>query len=190
MLSPDRQSAVRQAALLGAALCCAVATPGQAQELAQDLTERPFERFVDLELNAITAFPDVFALCLEANPSALLSIDACAGSALVLSSLSAHVGSRFLRAVRLKPRQGFVGKPSWYGSELSLGPKVGLRSLSDPTSRVLCFDGLLSLEYVHWNSPSFGIGVQLEVGAVVVPGIPGVPWGALPLGRLAVSFSL
>ncbi len=133
----------------------------------------PFQRIVDVQLSFLSGLPDMFSVCLQINPIENLSIDACAGTIVFISSLSAHVASRFLHYTSIDGKTNKDGSISYSGNTFGVGPKVGYRSMG-----ILEFDSgggtaqgidtLVSAEWVHWFSRYFGMGLQLDAGATFV----------------------
>ncbi|MBI3555967.1 MAG: hypothetical protein HY074_06875 [Deltaproteobacteria bacterium] len=154
----------------------------------------PFQRIVDVKISFFSGLPDFVGLCLEANPSQFISIDACAGSILFISSLSAHVASRFLHYVNVNGKPNADGSVSYSGNEFSVGPKAGVRAMNffgiDSSSNGWGVDALISAEWVHWFSRYFGMGLSLEGGATIVVQEGGINGArVIPNGKLSVGLS-
>ena len=133
----------------------------------------PFQRIIDVKLSFLSGLPDLVSLCLEANPSQYLSVDACAGSLVFVSGLSVHVASRFLHYVSINGKTNKDGSVSYSGNEFGVGPKAGYRAINvsgifGEQGTAQGIDALLSAEWVHWFSRYFGMGLTLDAGATFV----------------------
>jgi hypothetical protein len=156
----------------------------------------PFQRIVDLKLSFLSGIPDTVGLCLQANPNIYLSIDACAGTIVFISSLSAHVTSRFLHYIHINTKTQADGSTSYWGDEFGVGPSVGYRAMQ-MLSIDCCggtaqgIDTLVSAEWVHWFSRYFGMGLQLDGGATfVVQQTPGaLARDIIPNAKLSLGLS-
>jgi hypothetical protein len=129
--------------------------------LAQTLNELPFHRVADVEVSFLSGIPDLVGLCLEGFPTNNLAIEACASTAIFVSSLVLNVKYRW----DLVLKQNEKGRIH----NLQLGPGGGVRYVEG-----LCFDAcqnptvradlMASLEYTYWLSHHLGIQTQLDAG--------------------------
>lgn len=144
-------------------------SPDEKVQIKGWFKELPFHRIVDVKLSFLSGIPDLIGICLQATPVYYVSVDACAGSILFISSLSVHVSSRVLHWENIKGDVKPNGSTSYWGDEISVGPSVGYRTeaifgidTSGGTAQAL--DAVLSAEWVHWFSRYFGLGLQLDGG--------------------------
>jgi hypothetical protein len=131
------------------------------QNVAGFLRELPFHRILDLEISFLSGIPDIIGVCLEGFPTNNFAIEACASSALFVSSLALNAKYRWDLVIYQNQRGGI--------HQLQLGPGFGLRHME-----ALCFDAcrnttlradlLASLEYTYWISRYFGLQAQLDGG--------------------------
>src|SRR5262249_36290416 len=91
--------------------------------------ELPFRRVVDVELSFLSGLPDTIGLCLEANPSAFLAIDACAGTIALITSFSVHATSRLLHYTNITAKTNADGSVSYWGDTIGVGPSLGYRHM-------------------------------------------------------------
>lgn len=125
------------------------------------LRELPFHRVVDVQVAFFSGIPDVIGLCLEGHPTNRLAIEACASTALLMSSATATAYYRW-DIVAHRTSGGRI-------HQLSAGPGFGVRYTAsicfDTCENRLMADMRASLEYVYWLSRYFGFTAQLDLGA-------------------------
>jgi hypothetical protein len=137
-------------------------SPEEKLLIARELDTIPFRRTLDVEIAFLSGVPDLVGVCLEAFPfhSQKISVEACASTIIVLSSLSANAKYRW----ELRRRNSNSGRTSI----LSLGPGVGVRKFAtwcfDSCGEGVAIDAIGSLEYVRWISRKFGWSLQLDAG--------------------------
>jgi hypothetical protein len=159
--------------------------------IAGTLEELPFHRIADVQVAFLSGIPDLVGLCLEGFPTNNLAIEACASTAIFVSSL----------ALNVKYRWDLVLKQNERGRihNLQLGPGGGIRYME-----AICFDACLngtvrgdlvaSLEYTYWLARHFGLQVQFDAGvnfriAAIDRGYgsTAVPLPVIPFGRIMIG---
>ncbi len=163
--------------------------------IRESIAELPFHRIIDIEL-IFPGIPDILGLCLEGHPGSSVAIEACASTAIFLSSLTAMV--------KYQPTVAISQSASGSIHQLNFGPGVGVRRIDG-----LCFDAcpvpqlygdlVLSLEYVFWMSQHFGFKTQLDLGATfeltqlssasTTTTATAAQTTIIPLGKLTIGFA-
>ncbi len=140
--------------------------PDAKDSVQRELDTLPYRRLADLEFAFLTGYPDLLAACIEGHPSDRVAIEACASSAVFITSLQAS----------LKHRWTILNRTSETGVNraLSLGPSAGFRTVRQS---FLCIWGSCrepvhgnfltygaSLEYVSWKNKKVAFTIQGDFG--------------------------
>ncbi len=134
--------------------------------IAASLEELPFHRIADIEISFLSGIPELIGICLEGHPDRQVAIEACAGTLILASTLSASIKYRW-DLVLHQTDAGHI-------HQLSAGPGFGMHGYFDTGCFDTCgtgglsvatADALGSLEYVYWIANHFGITAQLDLGA-------------------------
>lgn len=153
--------------------------------LKGELKELPFHRILDLRLSFMSGIPDLIGACIEGHPVNELSIEACATTAILVTTLSAGVKYRWDLVLR-EDRFGHI-------NQLALGPGFSVRKLQscfDTCQNGFGADLFASLQYVFWITKHFGLNATFEAGATYWNLGPTAKDGRfLPIARISIGVS-
>jgi hypothetical protein len=151
----------------------------------------PFQRLVDVQLEALF-FPDAIGLCLQVHPWWFLSVEACAGTVVLYTTVHGDAILPVLHYTRLHNLVTDEGRRTIRGWEVGFGPWVGIRGvLHDNALKIPPYAGVdvgVSVEGVYWFHQHLGLKVQLDGGAMFGVGTGTHP--ALPVveSKIGVAF--